>query len=145
MGSRRLRIAMVSSPVIPIGPAQVGGAQALVCDLAQGLAARGHSVTVCCAAGSEIAGVELVEVEVPTEAARAALVLPGGPPPPRVPAIDHAFAEMFAAIDRCGADVIGQHAFDAAAFELSRGRPVVHTLHLPPLVPDVVKAAGQVD
>jgi glycosyltransferase involved in cell wall biosynthesis len=39
---------------------------------------------------------------------------------------------------------VSQHAFDAPAFELAAGLPVVHTLHLPPIVPSVVDAARRV-
>jgi glycosyltransferase involved in cell wall biosynthesis len=39
-------------------------------------------------------------------------------------------------------DAISQHAFDAPAFELARDRPVLHTLHLPPIVRQVVQAAA---
>jgi glycosyltransferase involved in cell wall biosynthesis len=144
MGSAALRIALVASPVTPLGPAQVGGSQSVVSDLAQGLTERGHSVTVHCASGSEIPGVDLVQVEVPAAAGRAALVRPGGSPSPRVAEVDAAIAAMFDAIERRGCDVIGQHAFDVAAFEASAGRPVLHTLHLPPVVPAVVDAARAV-
>jgi glycosyltransferase involved in cell wall biosynthesis len=43
-------------------------------------------------------------------------------------------------------DVVSQHGFDAPAFEAgAQGPPVLHTLHLPPLVPAVVKAVARVD
>src|SRR5438105_13874 len=145
MNSAALDLALIASPVTPLSPAQVGGAQAVVADLAQGLATRGHRVTLCCAAGSEVPGVELVQVEVPEEAARSALVQPGGPASPRVASVDAAITTMFETIARRGCDVIGQHAFDAVAFEVSPDRPVLHTLHLPPLVPAVVEAAGRLD
>jgi len=141
-GSTRLDIAIVTSPVTPV-PTAAGGAQAFVVDLAQALA-RTHRVTVYCAEGSKIAGVRLVTVPVPAEAARA-LVLPGGPPPASVPGMRDAFERMFCELRRRGHDAVSQHAFDAEAFELSRDLRVLHTLHLPPLVQTVVDAARLVE
>jgi UDP-glucose:tetrahydrobiopterin glucosyltransferase len=138
-----VRIAVVASPVTPLRPAQLGGAQAVVSDLAAGLAARGHEVTLYCAEGSEVSGVNLSTVPVPSDAV-AALVMPGGPQPPPAPGVASALATMFGAIERDGAEVISQHAYDAPAFELTRDSPVLHTLHLPPLVESVLDAARRV-
>lgn len=138
-----MRIAVVASPVTPLRPRQVGGAQAVITDLAAGLAGRGHEVRLHCADGSEVAGVELVMVPRPNDAA-AALVMPGGAPHPPAPGVAAALDQMFLSIRSSCADVISQHAFDAAAFELSLGLPVLHTLHLPPIVPAVTEAAGRV-
>ena len=138
-----MRIAVVASPVTPLRPAQLGGAQAVVSDLAAGLVARGHDVTLHCAQGSDVPGVKLATVPVPSDAAEA-LVMPGGRPPPPAPGVANALAAMFAAIGRDRVDVISQHAFDAPAFELSREMPVLHTLHLPPLVEAVTDAVRPV-
>ena len=135
-----MRIALVASPVTPLRPAQLGGAQAVVTDLATGLAARGHDVTLHCTEGSEVAGVRLETVPLPADA-EVALVMPRGAHPPPAPGVAAALAAMFEAIARHRPDVISQHAFDAPAFELARGMPVLHTLHLPPLVDMVVQAA----
>jgi UDP-glucose:tetrahydrobiopterin glucosyltransferase len=143
VGSRPLTIALVASPVTPLGGSEVGGAQALVVDLAQGLAARCHAVTVCCASGSEVPGVRLVMVDVPPAAARSALVHPDRPAP-RVAEVDAAIAAIFSAVDRSGCDVVSQHAFDAAAFEAVTDPPVLHTLHLPPLAGPVLDAVREV-
>jgi len=134
-----VKIAVVASPVTPLRPAQLGGAQAFVCDLAAGLAARGHDVTLHCIEGSEVAGVRLVTVPAPRDAA-AALVMPGGDDPQPAPGVAAALEAMFDSIPT-GVDAISQHAFDAPAFALARGRPVLHTLHLPPIVAVVVAAA----
>ena len=133
-----LDIAIVASPVTPV-PAPAGGAQAFVVDLARWLA-RKHDVTVYCAEGSRVPGVRQVTVPVPDDASRA-LVLPGGPPPEPVAGMREAFEAMFLEVRRRSHDVVSQHAFDAEAFALSAGLPVLHTLHLPPLVPAVVDAA----
>lgn len=137
-----MKIAVVASPVTPLRPAQLGGAQAFVSDLAAGLAARGHDVSLHCAAGSEVAGVRLITVPLPRDA-EAALVMPGGAEPPFAPGVAAALEAMFESIP-ANVDVISQHAFDAPAFALCSGRPVLHTLHLPPLVRDVVAAVRDV-
>jgi UDP-glucose:tetrahydrobiopterin glucosyltransferase len=137
-----VRIAVVASPVTPLRPVQLGGAQAFLCDLAAGLAARGHDVALHCAEGSELPGVRLVTVPAPRDAA-AALVMPGGAPPPPAPGVAAAIAAMLRAA--ASADVVSQHAFDAPAFELARGMPVIHTLHLPPIVESVVEAVSRVE
>jgi glycosyltransferase involved in cell wall biosynthesis len=138
-----VRIAFVASPVAPLRSAQTGGAQAVVCDVAVGLARRGHEVTVHCAEGSDVPGVRLVTVPVPEDAA-AALVMPGGPPPPPAPGVEAGLAEIFEAVRAAAPEAVSQHAFDAPAFELAAGLPVLHTLHLPPIVPAVVAAVRRV-
>ncbi|HEV2475577.1 MAG TPA: glycosyltransferase [Candidatus Dormibacteraeota bacterium] len=134
-----MKIAVLASPVTPLRPAQLGGAQTFVCDLAAGLTARGHDVTLHCVDGSDVAGVRLLTVPVPRDAA-AALVMPGGAEPPPAAGVAAALEAMFDSIP-AGVDAISQHAFDAPAFALGRGRPVLHTLHLPPIVDSVVAAA----
>jgi len=67
--------------------------------------------------------------------------MPGGSAPPRpAPGVAAALAAMFETIAESGVDAISQHAFDAPAFELARHMPVLHTLHLPPIVPAVLAA-----
>jgi glycosyltransferase involved in cell wall biosynthesis len=138
-----VRIAVVASPVTPLLPAQLGGAQAFICDLAVGLVRRGHDVTLHCTEGSKVPGVRLATVPAPPDAS-AALVMPGGPAPRPAPGVASTLTAMFQAIGSAGVDVISQHAFDAPAFALARGLPVLHTLHLPPIVPSVVEVAMQV-
>ncbi len=124
----------------PLQPAQAGGAQAFVADLASGLAGRGHRVELYCARGSAVPGVELVPIAV-GPAVSAALVMPGGLPAPPSSELRAGFEALFAELRRRGADAVTQHAFDAEAFELAAGLPALHTLHLPPIVPAVVAAA----
>jgi hypothetical protein len=137
-----VRIAVIASPVTPLRPVQAGGAQAMVTDIATGLTRRGHVVQLFCAEGSDVPGVDLVMVPNPGDAA--ALVMPGGPPPPPSPRVRAAFEAIFEAVHAGHFDVVSQHGFDAPAFELARDLPVLHTLHLPPLVPAVVGAAAGV-
>lgn len=134
---------MVASPVTPLRPRQVGGAQAFVSDLAVGLARRGHEVRLHCAEGSEVPGVRLVMVPAPADAA-VALVMPAGRDPEPAPGVAAAIEAMFKSIAP-NTDVVSQHAFDAPAFEAAQnGPPVLHTLHLPPLVPVVVNCVARV-
>ncbi len=140
-----MKIAVVASPVTPLRPAQLGGAQAFVSDLALGLARRGHEVTLHCAEGSSLEGVRLAMVPAPRDA-EAALVMPAaGASPPPAPGVAAALKAMFDAIATDRVDAVSQHAFDAPAFELARGMPVLHTLHMPPIVEAVVRAAREVD
>ena len=139
-----MRIAVVASPVTPLRPAQLGGAQAFVCDLAAGLARKkGFEVTLHCAEGSDVPGVRLVTVPAPRDA-REALVMPGGAPPPPAPGVAAALRAMFENVASLHVHAVSQHAFDAPAFDLFDEWPVLHTLHLPPIVPAVVEAAGRV-
>jgi UDP-glucose:tetrahydrobiopterin glucosyltransferase len=135
-----VKVAVVASLVTPLLPVQAGGAQAFLTDLAYGLAGRGHSLLLYCAEGSEVPGLDLVKIPVTAAVARA-LVMPGGAPAEPVPELRAAFEVLFAELRRRGADAVSQHAFDAEAIELAEGLPVLHTLHLPPLVPSVVAAA----
>ena len=135
---------MVASPVTPLRSTQVGGAQAFVSDLATGLVRRGHDVRLHCSEGSEVPGVQLVMVAAPTDAA-AALVMPAGHAPSPAPGVAAALEAIFRSIAP-DTDVVSQHAFDAPAFEAAaNGAPVLHTLHMPPLVPAVLKAVARVD
>jgi len=126
--------------VTPLRPGLAGGAQALACDLAHELQDRGHEVALYCAGGSQVPGVELVEIEVPAGVAEA-LVMPGRAPSQAVAALGEGFERLFAELRRRAPDVVSQHAFDAEAIELAEGLRVLHTLHMPPLVPAVVEAA----
>jgi UDP-glucose:tetrahydrobiopterin glucosyltransferase len=138
-----MKIAVVSSPVTPLLPAQPGGSQAVLCDIAAGLARRGHDVAVFCAEGSQVPGLKLVSFARPSDAA-AALVMPLGPPARHAPGVSATIRAMFATIRDQRPDVVTQHAFDVAAFEAADGLPTLHTLHLPPIVPAVVDAASRV-
>lgn len=67
--------------------------------------------------------------------------MPGGSQSENVPELSVAFERLFARLRKRGADAVSQHAFDVDAIELAEGLPVLHTLHLPPIVPAVVGAA----
>lgn len=129
----------MASLVTPLTEAQAGGAQAFVTDLGRSLSARGHDVTVYCAAGSSLPGLRLVTVPAPVDVEQA-LVRPGRSPAPPLPALREAFTQLFGALREGEHDVVSQHAFDSEAVELAEGLRVLHTLHLPPIVPAVVQA-----
>jgi len=119
--------------VTRLQPAQLGGAQAFLCDLAAGLSQRGHDVLLYCAEGSKVPGVHLIEIPV-APGADQALMMPGSNAEPAAsPVIRRAFELLFRELRRSGADVVSQHAFDAEAIEMSEGLPVLHTLHMPPI------------
>ncbi|MGZ3667304.1 MAG: hypothetical protein ACXVDA_22785, partial [Ktedonobacterales bacterium] len=57
-----MRIALLAPLISAIAPPFLGGSQALLADLAIGLAARGHDVTLYAADGSDVPGVRLVQL-----------------------------------------------------------------------------------
>jgi glycosyltransferase involved in cell wall biosynthesis len=134
-----LRIAVVAPLVTPLRPTPTGGSQAFLVDLARGLKRRGHDVLIYCAAPSDVPGLELVQVPVEAGLDRALVAMRGGTA--HIPAMRDAFETLCSELRTRGADVVSQHAFDAEAIELAEGLPVVHTLHLPPIVAAVRAAA----
>src|SRR5260370_16993380 len=72
--TKPLKIAVVSSLVTRLQPAQLGGAQAFLSDLATGLSQRGHEVLLYCAEGSVLPGVDLVYIPVPPAMAHSSLI-----------------------------------------------------------------------
>lgn len=134
-----MRIALVPSLVSPMRRAEANGPHAVIVDLARGLAARGHAITMFAAAGSVIEGFEVREI--PVEPVAQGAQVGARPSRGATEALNRAFARLFAELRRDAPDAISQHAFDAPAIELAEGMPVLHTLHLPPIVPDVVSAA----
>jgi glycosyltransferase involved in cell wall biosynthesis len=95
------------------------------------------------AAGSVADGVKLRPIDVDPIATEAAVNAGKQPSAAAKIALDRGFAELFevAAGDR--PDAVSQHAFDAPAVRLAEHLPVIHTLHLPPVIEDVVEAAKQ--
>jgi glycosyltransferase involved in cell wall biosynthesis len=117
---RRLRIALVAPPWLPVPPSGYGGTERVIALLADGLAAAGHDVTLFAAAGSLTA---------------ARLVAPLDEPPPVIGAApdEEAFHTMAAYLVRDEFDLIHDHTSLGPAFAglLGDGPPVVHTLHGP--------------
>ncbi|HEU5368606.1 MAG TPA: glycosyltransferase, partial [Ktedonobacterales bacterium] len=148
-----MRIALVAPLISPIAPPFLGGAQALLADLAAGLAARGHQVTLFAASGSSIPnpGVRVRDVGIDSrqlrpaqfhEAASDTAGNDGLPDPSFFHSVD-AFRRVFTLLQQelSEYDLIHAHAFDWPAFAfgalLATRRPVVHTLHLPAINPAI--------
>ena len=129
-----MRIAVVAPLVTPIREPQLGGSQALVADLARGLAERGHQVEVYAAAGSAIPGVTVVDTGVHAEELSTLLYRADRSSAAESGAGDAAFRTVFDAVNQVPYDIVHNHAFDAPAvrFACTLQIPVVHTLHLPP-------------
>lgn len=141
MRAPRLRIALLAPLVSPIREPYLGGAQALLRDLAVTLARRGADVTLYAARGSDapLPGVRLREIAVD-----AANVRPANfhervrtPSPEADDAMEAAFRAAYATIATHADehDLIHAHAYDAPAFTLGAAQPlpIAHTLHMPDL------------
>ncbi|MGE3268603.1 MAG: glycosyltransferase [Chloroflexota bacterium] len=144
-----MRIALVAPLVTTISDREtpIGGAQAFVVDLAHGLLARGHDVTLLAADGSHIDG-----VETPRLGIDAGLLTPARFDQHTVQRVrsdleeqDQAFGLVRRWLDASGdrVDIVHAHAYDAPVFSRLMGATqlVCHTLHLPPLDPAVTAAA----
>ena len=129
-----MRIAVVAPLVTPIREPQLGGSQAVVADLARGLAERGHEVDVYAAAGSAIPGVTVIDTGVRADDLSSLLYRAGRSSAPDSHAGDAAFRTVFEVVKQVRYDVVHNHAFDAPAvrFASTLESPVIHTLHLPP-------------
>src|SRR4051794_33404753 len=104
-----MRIALVAPLVTPIREPQLGGSQALLADIAQGLTRRGHDVTVFAASGSSIGGVDVVDTGVDSDALVETLFRAGSGSRSSDAARD-AFASVYERIRDF--DVVHNHAFD---------------------------------
>jgi glycosyltransferase involved in cell wall biosynthesis len=148
-----MRIALVAPFIAPIAPPFLGGAQALLADLAAGLAARGHQVTLFAASGSAIpdARVTVRDLGIDSHQLRPARFADSpadteGEQSMSDPfffySVD-AFRRVFTLLQQeaDAYDLIHAHAFDWPAFAfgalLATQRPVVHTLHLPAVNPSI--------
>ncbi|HZC07777.1 MAG TPA: glycosyltransferase [Ktedonobacterales bacterium] len=147
--SAPLDIALLAPLVSPIRQPYLGGAQALLRDLAVGLAARGHAVTLYASQGSDpdiLPGVTLIELVVDQSRVRPtdfAALEAHQPPAPVDPAVEEAFER---AIERIAAhkpqhQLAHAHAYDEPAFRLAQRlpMPVAHTLHMSAVDPSVLR------
>jgi glycosyltransferase involved in cell wall biosynthesis len=149
-----LRIAFVAPLVTPIAPPFLGGAQAMLHDLALGLARRGHHVTLFAASGSRFE--EPVESELADRLIVAEVPIKPGEITPanfqtRMSGAVGAneaffrqgelFLQVYLSINKTilPFDIAHAHAFDWPAFALGALSevPVVHTVHLPSLDPNI--------
>ncbi len=140
-----MRIALVAPLVSPIAPPYLGGAQAVLADLAAGLAERGQQVTLFAASGSSIPspggtvrdlGIDASQLR-PARFASPAAEPSAAEPEPAFFRSAQAFLRVFQQLERelNHYDLIHAHAFDWPAFAfgalLAVRCPVSHTLHLP--------------
>lgn len=138
-----MRIAIVAPLVTTIRQPYVGGAQAMLADLAQGMQGRGHEVTLFAREPSFVPGVTIEQVAVPEGVVPARFS-----EPEQERSADGGFfaqANLFLALFlRLQAqqqfDVIHAHAFDWPAYvcsALGQTIPVLHTIHLPAVSPEI--------
>ncbi len=148
--SAPLDIALLAPLVSPIRQPYLGGAQALLRDLAVALAARGHVVTLYAAQGSDPAtlpGVTLTEIAVDASRVRPtdfAAPRDTAPTAPLDLAVEQAFERAFSRITARAPchDLLHAHAYDEPAFRLAQTlpMPVAHTLHMAALDPTITAA-----
>ncbi len=150
-----MRVALVAPLVSAIAEPHLGGAQALLADLAQGLVQRGHQVTLFARAGSSVPSVYIEPIAVPESVHPANFSEPLREYPAgainRAPtaagffAQANLFLELFLQLRGRSAefDLIHAHAFDWPAFACSalvHAIPVLHTIHLPALSVEINSA-----
>jgi glycosyltransferase involved in cell wall biosynthesis len=133
-----MRIAIVAPLDRPLLTTEVSGEQAVVTDVARGLAERGHAVAVVCAAGSNIPDLPLAPV--PSPPGWRSRMLPGSAPRLLQAPMRDSYERAFALARAHEPDAVSQHAFDADAVQLAEDLPAIHTLHRPPTVDPVVEA-----
>ena len=138
-----MRIAIVAPLVTTIRQPYVGGAQAMLADLAHGMQGRGHAVTLFARKPSYVPGVAIEQLDVPES------VLPAhfaGPQQERPVdsgffAQANLFLSLFLRLQRQRQfDVVHVHAFDWPAYVCSvlvQHLPVIHTIHLPAVSPEI--------
>ncbi len=139
-----MRIALVAPLVSAIAQPYLGGAQALLADLAQGLISRGHAVTLFARNDSFVPGIAIEPVSVPANVVPASFagVVQERAADAGFFAQANLFLELFLQLQRRSAefDLVHIHAFDWPAFACStliQDIPVIHTLHLPAVSPEI--------
>jgi UDP-glucose:tetrahydrobiopterin glucosyltransferase len=152
-----MRIALLAPLVSPIAPPYLGGTQALLADLAGGLARRGHTVTLYAADGSAVPGVAVPQLGIDWRQLTPARLFEDSSigedieemddegeelsADPAVYQSDYAFLRAYRAIaaDAGEHDLVHAHAYDVPAFAYAslQPLPVVHTLHLPAADPGI--------
>jgi glycosyltransferase involved in cell wall biosynthesis len=115
-----VRIAQIAPPYLPVPPTGYGGIELVVAALADGLADRGHDVTLFASGGSST---------------KAALTSPmaEAPGPENLGESAYGLAHSMAAhLQSDGFDVVHDHTLEGPALGAAHGHPaVVHTLHGP--------------
>lgn len=139
-----MRIALVAPLVSTIAQPFLGGAQAMLATLARGLVRRGHSVTLFARAGSDVPGVAIETINVPDTVQPTNFAVPMQ----ESSADNGFFAQSALFLDlflhlrqrQHEFDLVHVHAFDWPSFVCSAYLseiPVLHTLHLPAVIPEI--------
>ncbi len=139
-----MRIALVAPLVTSIAQPFVGGAQAVVAALAQGMVQRKHEVTLFARAGSFVPGVDIVQISAPDTVVPATFATAGSADPADAGFFAQAnlFLNLFLDIRQRAHefDLVHAHAFDWPSFicsALITEIPVLHTIHLPAVTPEI--------
>jgi glycosyltransferase involved in cell wall biosynthesis len=147
-----MRVALVAPLVSAIAQPYLGGAQALLADLAQGLLQRGHNVTLFARDDSFVPGIDIRPIMVPDDVQPADFSEEARERPADTSFFTQAnlFLDLFLQLQRRSAefDVIHVHAFDWPAYACStliHDIPVLHTLHLPAVSPEINTALRVLD
>lgn len=147
-----MRIALVAPLISTIAQPYIGGAQVILADLAYGLQRRGHEVTLFARAGSYLEGISIEPIVVPDSVQPATFVQSESSSTVAEGffAQAHLFLSLFLRLQQQSQafDLIHVHAFDWPAYTLSalvRDIPVLHTLHLPALAPEINQALRTLD
>lgn len=162
-----MRIALLAPLVSPIAPPFLGGAQAMLADLAAGLAGRGHEVTLYAADGSAVPGARVVSLGIDSRTLRPARFAAAESASSPATGDEHpdedteededpfatdeaifqpsyAFLRVYRTIAAHADehDLLHAHAYDQPAFAFAalQPLPVVHTLHLPALDKQISEA-----
>jgi UDP-glucose:tetrahydrobiopterin glucosyltransferase len=147
-----MRIALVAPLVSPIAQPYLGGAQALLADLGQGLLQRGHQVTLFARDPSFVPSVPIEQVPVPESVRPATFSEPQQERQADIGFFTQAnlFLELFLKLQQRSEafDLVHIHAFDWPAFACStliQSIPIIHTLHLPAVSPEINAALHILD
>src|SRR5579864_5608814 len=139
-----MRVALVAPLVSAIAQPYLGGAQALLADLAQGLLQRGHNVTLFARDDSFVPGIDIRPIMVPDDVQPADFSEEARERPADTSFFTQAnlFLDLFLQLQRRSTefDLIHVHAFDWPAYACSsliHDIPVLHTLHLPAVSPEI--------
>lgn len=128
----RMRVALVAPVWLPIPPPAYGGVEWIVHELATGLSARGHEVTLVATGGSSAPASHRVQ---PYDT----------PPIGRIGEILPELVHAVSAYSRLGDhDVVHDHTLAGPVVASRSGIRVLHTVH-GPLEPDLVRLLQQLD
>jgi glycosyltransferase involved in cell wall biosynthesis len=139
-----MRIALVAPLVTTIAQPFVGGSQAVVAALAQGMVQRKHEVTLFARAGSSVPDVEIVQIATPDTVVPAKFSAQDGAYPADAGFFAQAnlFLDLFLDVRQRAHefDLVHAHAFDWPSFVCSTfiaDIPILHTIHLPAVTPEI--------